>query len=145
MQDFYLEDVLKFIGYKASDNYTQDSHDIKLSNGEATAPLTGQQKGVIEQAIMDAFLKGDEGSWERLLEVTGAQEGAGNAACLNVAHQATGEMGYEWCIESEYSHQSLDGFTGGKDSCLAQCDNFIGRAKAISRYHPSTETIQYSG
>ncbi|KAL0028223.1 hypothetical protein WJX79_002624 [Trebouxia sp. C0005] len=90
VQDFYLEDVLKFIGYKASDNYTQDSHDIKLSNGEATAPLTGQQKGVIEQAIMDAFLKGDEGSWERLLEVTGAQEGAGNAACLNVAHQATG-------------------------------------------------------
>ncbi len=93
LQDFYLEDVLKFIGYKASDNYTQESHDNRLSNGGMTAPLSGQQKGVIEQAIMEAFLKGDEGSWERLLQVTGAQEGAGNPACLNVAHQATGEMG----------------------------------------------------
>ena len=89
MQDFYLEDVLKFIGYKAPDNYTPASHENRLSE----APLGGQQKGVIEQAIMDAFLKGDEGSWERLLEVTGAQEGAGNPACLDVAHQATGEMG----------------------------------------------------
>ncbi|KAL0045428.1 hypothetical protein WJX82_006305 [Trebouxia sp. C0006] len=86
VQDFYLEDVLKFIGYKAPDNYTPDSHDSRLSN----APLSAQQKGVIEQAIMDAFLKGEEGSWERLLEVTGAQEGAGDSACLNVAHQATG-------------------------------------------------------
>ncbi len=93
LQDFYLEDVLKFIGYKAPDNYTQESHDNRLSNGGMTAPLSGQQKGVIEQAIMEAFLKGDEGSWERLLQVTGAQEGAGNPACLNVAHQATGEMG----------------------------------------------------
>ncbi len=88
-----MEDVLKFIGYKAPDSHTQDSHDNRLSNGGTTAPLTGQQKGVIEQAIMDAFLNGDEGSWERLLEVTRAQEGAGNPACLNVAHQATGEMG----------------------------------------------------
>ncbi len=88
MQDFYLEDVLKFIGYKAPDNYTEESHENRLSN----APLSGQQTGVIEQAIMDAFLEGGEGSWERLLEVTGTQEGAGNPACLNVAHQATGEM-----------------------------------------------------
>jgi len=99
LQDFYLEDVLKFIGYKAPDIYTQESHENRFSNGGTSALLSGQQKGVIEQAIMDAFLKGEEGSWERLLEVTGAQEGAGNPACLNVAHQATGEMGWECCIE----------------------------------------------
>ncbi len=59
-------------------------------------PLNQQQTAVVEQAIMDAFLKGDESSWERLLEVTGAQEGTGNPACINVAHQATGEMGSVW-------------------------------------------------
>ena len=112
-----MEDVLKFIGYKAPDNYTPDSHDSRLSN----APLSAQQKGVIEQAIMDAFLKGEEGSWERLLEVTGAQEGAGNSACRNVAHQATGEMGLESCIELQYIHYSLSDFTGSEEYSLPQC------------------------
>lgn len=85
--------MLKFIGYKAPDSFTQDSTAGPLSNGTSSAPLSRQQTALVEQAIMDAFLTGDEGSWGRLLEVTGAQEGAGNPACINVAHQATGEKG----------------------------------------------------
>ena len=96
-QDFYLEDVLKFIGYKAPDSFTQDSTAGSLSNGTSSAPVSRQQTAAVEQAIMDAFLTGDEGSWGRLLEITGAQEGSGNPACINVAHQATGERG---CLSS---------------------------------------------
>ena len=80
---------MKFVGYKAPDSYSQDI--APSSNGHRTdAPLAKLQKAATEQAIMDAFLKGEEESWERLLEVTGAQEGSGNPACINVAHQATG-------------------------------------------------------
>lgn len=91
LQDFYLEDVLKFIGYKAPDSHHHQDKAEADSNGDSTnGPLARLQRSATEQAIMDAFLKGDEGSWERLLEVTGAQEGSGNPACINVAHQATG-------------------------------------------------------
>ena len=92
-QDLYLEDILKFIGYKAPGSYSQESG-TSSGNSSRDAPLVRLQAAATEQAIMDAFLKGDEGSWERLLEVTGAQEGSGNPACINVAHLATGEAGH---------------------------------------------------
>ncbi|KAL3133848.1 hypothetical protein ABBQ32_008317 [Trebouxia sp. C0010 RCD-2024] len=90
VQDFYLEDILKFIGYKAPDNYNQDKAGAGSEGNSAERPLARLQRVATEQAIMDAFLKGDEDSWGRLLEVTGAQEGSGNPACINVAHPATG-------------------------------------------------------
>lgn len=90
LQDFYLEDILKFIGYKAPDNYNQDKAGAGSEGSSAERPLARLQRVATEQAIMDAFLKGDEASWGRLLEVTGAQEGSGNPACINAAHPATG-------------------------------------------------------
>ena len=91
LQDFYLEDVLKFIGYQAPDSHHQDEAEKDSGGKGMDDPLAKLQRSATEQAIMDAFLKGDEGSWERLLEVTGAHEGSGNPACINVAHQATGD------------------------------------------------------
>ena len=90
LQDFYLEDILKFIGYKAPDNYSDDRAAAGSDGGSAEGALARLQRVATEQAIMDAFLKGDEGSWGRLLEVTGAQEGSANPACINAAHPATG-------------------------------------------------------
>lgn len=90
LQDFYLEDILKFIGYKAPDKYSEDKGGSQGSNAEGA--LARLQRVATEQAIMDAFLKGDEGSWGRLLEVTGAQGGSPNPACINAAHPATGGL-----------------------------------------------------
>ena len=90
-QDFYLEDILKFIGYKAPDNYNQDRAGAGSEGSSAEGPLARLQRVATEQAIMDAFLKGDEASWGRLLEVTGALEGSANPACINAAHPATGQ------------------------------------------------------
>ena len=92
VQDFYLEDILKFIGYKAPDNYTEDRAGTGSDGKGTEGPLARLQRVATEQAIMDAFLKGDEGSWGRLLEVTGAQEGSANPACINAAHPATGYL-----------------------------------------------------
>ena len=101
LQDFYLEDILKFIGYKAPDNYSEDRAAAAAAGSDgssAEGPLARLQRVATEQAIMDAFLKGGEGSWGRLLEVTGAQEGSANPACINAAHPATG------CPPPPFSH-----------------------------------------
>lgn len=86
MQDFYLEDVLKFIGYKAPANYAPKEPE----NGKRSGPRARLQAAATEQAIMDAFLTGSEDKWQRLLEVTGAQEGGGHPASINASHAATG-------------------------------------------------------
>ena len=84
MQDFYLEDILKLIGYNAPDDYTRDS--IGIEDG-----LSRLQTATTEQAIMDAFLQGDEDSWDRLMELTAAQDGTQDTAMINVAHPSTGD------------------------------------------------------
>ena len=113
LQDFYLEDILKFIGYKAPDNYNQDRAGAGSEGSSAEGPLARLQRVATEQAIMDAFLKGDEASWARLLEVTGAQEGSANPACINAAHTATGQpppnpLGYPAC--PSFSTQGSSGY-----------------------------------
>lgn len=98
LQDFYLEDILKLIGYKAPDDYSLARAAAAGSQGNSEeGPLARLQRAATEQAVMDAFLKGDEGSWGRLLEVTGAQEGSGNPACINASHPATGHSTSSIC------------------------------------------------
>ena len=86
LQDFYLEDVLKFVGYRAPANYAPQL----AEEGKASGALGRLQAAATEQAIMNAFLTGGEDSWQKLLEVTGTQEGGGNPACINASHAATG-------------------------------------------------------
>ena len=91
MQDLYLEDILKLIGYNAPDDYIPDSIGNEDSGSTAKGALNRLQTATIEQAIMDAFLTGDEDSWDRLIELTGAQGGTQDTALVNVAHPSTGD------------------------------------------------------
>ena len=88
MQDFYLEDILKFIGYTAPEDPPHGYADSSRGKGSALSRL---QTATVEQAIMDAFLKGEEGCWQRLLQVTGAEQGGQDTALINVTHPATGD------------------------------------------------------
>ena len=97
MQDLYLEDILKLIGYNAPDDYTPDSTGIEGGSSTAKGALSRLQTATTEQAIMDAFLQGDEDSWERLMELTGAQGGTQDTALVNVAHPSTGEAFASCC------------------------------------------------
>lgn len=101
MQDFYLEDVLKFIGYKAPANYAPK----QAENGKTSGALARLQAAATEQAIMDAFLTGGEDHWQQLLEVTGAQEGGGNPVSINATHAATGVAKLHYRLYS--SHRQL--------------------------------------
>ena len=42
--------------------------------------------------------QGAEDSWQRLLEVTGAQEGSADPAIINAAHTATGVPVHSPCL-----------------------------------------------
>ncbi|KAK9814740.1 hypothetical protein WJX72_010718 [[Myrmecia] bisecta] len=98
VQDFYLEDVLSMIGY-AGQNGLTPSQPASARNGNSrkrrpSAPQVGPEtRQRVEEAIMQAFLRGNDEDFEVLLEVTGAasmDEGGEGAPCINVPHDATG-------------------------------------------------------
>ena len=102
LQDFYLEDILKFIGYTPPDSSSAAPVAVAAANqtpaaaaAAKAADVPSEQRAAVEAAIMHAFLDGDDASFDQLMEATGADMMAQDpaSAATNIAHARTGGHG----------------------------------------------------
>lgn len=97
LQDLYLEDILKFIGYTPPDSSSAAPPAAAKQTPAAAAAAKAaavppEQRAAVEAAIMAAFLNGDDASFDQLMEATGADMMAQDpaSAATNIAHACTG-------------------------------------------------------